>query len=127
MGGRVLINAMDVKADLLILEQAFPDTATYAGALAAILNGITSLLSRRSPGGELKHALPGWRKHKCASPGSARLDLRIVFRADADRVELLGFGHRDDPWDLYGYIAPRAPIRKTDRPTDRGRSPEDQP
>lgn len=98
----VAINADDVYDDLEALAKAFPDPERYATALRAILAQLR-ILVKQAPGKPMQGRYAGWRRHAFQSQQrrGARADLRIVYRIEGGRAEVLGFGHRHDPVDVY--------------------------
>ena len=112
-GASLRFDARETRQDLQVLQDAFPKPEDYDRALLEVLRYVTALMAGLKRGADLKGPLSGWQKCKgrSSTDSSGRDDLRIVFRALPNCVELLGFGHRDEPWDLYGYIGARAMLR----------------
>ncbi|MBE3590655.1 MAG: hypothetical protein IMW98_07525 [Firmicutes bacterium] len=104
----LLIHAGDLSRDLRDLEHAYPDAHAHWTALAAILHQLRIVHTRR-PGKDLTGRFQGWRRHAFpARPERrARADLRIVYRPRGDRTEMLGFGHRHAPADVYRRLSTR--------------------
>ena len=102
--------ARDVLTDLLVLEASFADPVAYDTALLRIADRLAQIVAGSVVGEALRGSLDGWNKDKLASDlqAGSRLDLRIVFRRTGSGTHLLGFGHRDHPWDVYGFVGPRA-------------------
>ena len=107
LGDSLLINAEDVKTDLLVLEQVFADPSQYGNVLLQIAAQLSTLCAQPHLGKDLKGPLAGWRKHKISSGRESRADLRILFRRTGQQIELLGFGHRDEPYDVYRFVGSR--------------------
>lgn len=98
-----LINAHDVKEDLDALRAAYPDPEQHWRAIQAIVHQM-QVIPRRGPGKEMHGNYLGWTRRAFEShrQSGEPADLRIVYRVLGDgKVELLGFGHRHLPEDLY--------------------------
>lgn len=113
-GARVLADEVHLVDDLFSLQMAFPDGAQYEMALQEIL-GQLRRLQGVVLGRAMRRRLQGWRRHAFVS-GAGVLreeDLRIVYRPQGDAgIELLGFGHRDEPVDLYRRLEKRLKPRR---------------
>ncbi len=93
--------------DTYLLAAALPDEGEFMAACASTVRAIGNLASRRVSSPRLKYALEGWSsyhyQHRVAQGG--RADCRIVFRETEGGIEVMGFGHRSIPEDLYARMA----------------------
>lgn len=93
--------------DAYLLAMAFPDEGEFAAAAASTARAVGDLAARRVSSSALKYALDGWSsfhyQHKVSQ--GARADCRIVFRKTEGGVEVMGFGHRNMPEDIYARMA----------------------
>ena len=100
----VLLNPADLFADLVAMEDSFPDPKDHQMAMAEIVDQI-DIIGKRMPGKNMKGNLLGWRRHAFQSdPRSRKLNAgpRIVYRVTPQAtIEVFGFGHRHMPLDFY--------------------------
>ncbi|MBQ9042577.1 MAG: hypothetical protein IJ111_07150 [Eggerthellaceae bacterium] len=93
--------------DTYLLAAAFPEEDEFMAACASTVRAIGNLVSRRVSSAQLKYALEGWSsyhyQHRVSQGG--RADCRIVFRETPAGIEVMGFGHRAIPEDLYARMA----------------------
>lgn len=102
-------NAADVAEDLIALEQAFPEPSRYAAVLEQVLREIRLVKRQPGSGKPTWGRLSGWRRLAFQSlrRRGHPADLRIVFRSDGEKLELLGFGHRHWPEGFYRRLGSR--------------------
>jgi hypothetical protein len=93
-----------VANDLAALRRAYPSDEHFAESVQAVATEI--LRARRDPGigASTTHELNGWRRTKATS---ARIDIRLVFRASKSGIEILAFGDRSFPDSVYFFAAKR--------------------
>ncbi len=89
----------NVKADVAGMRRAFPADDDFAAALSSVSRRLRSL--RVAHGTDLDHTLSGWLRVKLSSTVVDHADLRIIYRAGAEGIELRAFGHRRDPESIY--------------------------
>ncbi|MDA8347044.1 MAG: hypothetical protein M0Z66_16500 [Thermaerobacter sp.] len=108
-GAALRFNPADVLDDLASLEAAFPSPESYKVALEEAIHQL-HVVVRQQPGKGMRGRLNVWRRHAFQSMPArgGKADLRIVYKAsDGSEVELLGFGHRHVPRDIYQRLRSR--------------------
>ena len=92
--------------DAFLLSIAFPDEEDYLAACASTRRALEQLARGLVATSDLKYDFEGWRsfhyQHRVGQ--GVRAGMRIVFREVEDGIEVLGFGHRTIPLDVYGRL-----------------------
>lgn len=97
--------ASHVRVDIAAMRRAFPADDDFSAALRAVSRRLRSL--RTVDGSDLDYTLIGWLRVKFSSTVVDHVDLRIIYRAGADGLELRAFGHRTYPESVYLRAAAR--------------------
>ena len=89
--------------DAFLLSLAFPDRDDYLMACASTCRAIERLVRGCVMASDLKYDFKGWKsfhfQHRVGQ--GVRATMRIVYREVDGGIEVLGFGHRTIPLDLY--------------------------
>jgi hypothetical protein len=101
----VLVDPALVSEDLACLRQAFPDDADFISAILSVGSAIVQACVKGvTCGTPLQYQLQTWHRVAFSSrPGRKnKADLRLVFRpTENGTVEILAFGHRQNPCAVY--------------------------
>lgn len=102
----VRFNPQSLVEDVVLLSVSFPDAPSFELACANTARALEQLAKGRVAGAELKKELKGWRSYHYQPKveQGANASCRIVYRNVADGVEVMGFGHRHVPKDVYGRL-----------------------
>lgn len=92
-----------VLEDTMLFAEAFPEEEEFTIAVANLIRSLKLLVHNRTTPAGLKHQLAGWHschfQHRIAQGGPA--DCRIVYRQQGETLDILAFGHRRRPSDIY--------------------------
>ena len=99
----VFMPASSLAEDAFLLSIAFPDEDDYLAACASTIRALERLVKDSVSTSELKYDLEGWHsfhyQHRVGQ--GMRATMRIVYRKTGFGIEVLGFGHREVPLDVY--------------------------
>ena len=92
-----------VVEDAILFAEAFPEAEVFDIAVANLVRTLTLLVRNRITPSALKHQLAGWHschfQHRVGQGVPA--DCRIIYRQRNGALEVLAFGHRSRPADIY--------------------------
>ena len=92
-----------VVEDTILFAEAFPEAEDFDIAVANLIRTLTQLVRNRITPAALKHQLAGWHschfQHRVGQGVPA--DCRIIYRQRDEALEVLAFGHRSRPADIY--------------------------
>lgn len=98
--------ASSLAEDAFLLSVAFPDEEDFLAACSSTRRALEQLARGAIATSDLKYDFEGWRlfhyQHRVGQ--GVRAGMRIVFRVVKDGIEVLGFGHRTIPIDVYGRL-----------------------
>ncbi len=96
--------------DLHSLIAMWPDEQAFLTVISSTVGAIELIVEDKALASLLSRDLAGWRSfhypHSRSHRGKA--DMRIIYRRVGSEVQVLGFGHRYVPSDVYARLIDRA-------------------
>ena len=103
----VRMDSRYVLEDTMRLADAFPEEEEFTAAVANLTRTLSQLVRNRLTPAALKHQLSGW--HSCHFQHRVRqgmpADCRIIYRQQGELIDVLAFGHRRRPTDIYRFAS----------------------
>ena len=89
--------------DVTLLAKVWPDESDFAAAVASCCRALEQVSAGKVTPDALEDDLDGWWSYhfQLHRAQGEKAVLRVVFRPQADFVEVKGFGHRFKPSDIY--------------------------
>ena len=106
----VRMNPDSVADDVILLATAIADEEPFACAVANVARAIQQLAAGKVEGTPLTGVFEGWSSFHFQSErkNGVPANMRVVYRRNGGVTEVLGFGHRWLPSDVYAAISSRA-------------------
>lgn len=96
----------DLAYDVVLMAIAWPEEVDFKHAVVSTCEAMEHLINGVNAGTRLKYDLSEWTsfhfQHRRAQGQKA--DMRIIYRRTEDGIQVMAFGHRHRPNDIYWRI-----------------------